>query len=129
MDDFRVHGTKPIGALTDNTPNILKRDGALQPGGGAEQIQGSQGHRRGDDEGGKSIRVSEVNEKMNAVMQMLNTRVTFEVDRKTGEVIIRLIDSSTGTIVREIPPHELRAIAMTLAELAEMAGMVVDKKG
>lgn len=136
MSDLRVQGLKPVGAGQD----VMASPALIQPlsrgeASGAPRGEGAGKEKRpvpASDSPASGVRgsggedVGAVTEQINAVMRMLNTRVTFEINRETGDVIIRLIDTMTGQVIREIPPHELRAIAITLAELA---GALVDKKG
>lgn len=137
MSDFRVHGSKPVGMGQD----AIMSSTLLQPLSRGDTSRPSRGE---DIDGGKKpplsipdslaprgqatgeVSAEAVAERINAVIRMLNTRVTFEVNRETGDVIIKLIDAATGQVIREIPPHELQAVAITLAELA---GALVDRKG
>ena len=137
MSDLRVQGLKPVGA----GQNAIASPALIQPLSRGEASGTPRGEGAGKEKklglaapdssvsgvgasGGEDV--GAVTEQINAVMRTLNTRVTFEINRETGDVIIRLIDTMTGQVLREIPPHELRAIAITLAELA---GALVDKKG
>lgn len=45
-------------------------------------------------------------EKMKRSMEWLPVRVSFVVDRESRKVRIRVIDASSGEIIREVPPSE-----------------------
>ena len=54
-----------------------------------------------------------------------NSKLQIEHDKSTGTYIYRAIDPDTGEVISQYPPEEL----VKLREyLAEMAGMLVDKK-
>lgn len=64
-------------------------------------------------------------ERINESLKMLNTQLEFEMSKSDARVIIRVKDSSTGEVIREIPPEELRA---ALEGLSEGLGVIVDRK-
>lgn len=64
-------------------------------------------------------------EKINESLKLLNTQLEFEMSKSDARVIIRVKDSSTGEVIREIPPEELRA---ALEGLSEGLGVIVDRK-
>lgn len=49
----------------------------------------------------------------------------FSVHEKTKQISIKIIDKTTGDIIREIPPEETLDM---VAKLWEMAGILVDEK-
>lgn len=46
-----------------------------------------------------------------------NVRLRFEVDPKTGESIVQIIDRESGRLLRQIPPEELLHVMKTLRDL------------
>ncbi len=52
--------------------------------------------------------------------------VTFEVDRKSNELYIKVVDRDTGEVVRQIPPEALRKMAN---QLELMTGNILDTIG
>jgi len=48
-----------------------------------------------------------------------------QVDRRTGETIVKVISKEDGRTIREIPPEQLRALAV---KMKEMAGFLFDEK-
>ena len=49
----------------------------------------------------------------------------FSIDRDTSRVVIRVIDLSTGEVIRQIPPDEILRMDK---ELDRMLGMLLNKK-
>ena len=61
---------------------------------------------------------------INEMMQSSNTSLNFSVDPKSEEVVIRVMDSQTQTLVRQIPSEE----ALKLAEyMRGVVGILFDK--
>jgi len=54
-----------------------------------------------------------------------NVDLHFSIHQNSGDVIIALIDGTTGKVIREIPPSEILDLA---ARLEEMMGLLYDKK-
>ncbi|HHV61994.1 MAG TPA: flagellar protein FlaG [Firmicutes bacterium] len=71
--------------------------------------------------------IQRVTEAVNSVISIVNTRVTFEIHKETGQVVIKVIDIDTGEVLREIPPRELLGVMKKLAEMV-LAGVLVDEK-
>jgi flagellar protein FlaG len=52
--------------------------------------------------------------------------VQFEIDSKTGDTVVRVVDQKTKKIIRQIPPEEVLALQK---RMAEMRGLLFDHKG
>jgi len=61
---------------------------------------------------------------LNSAVKVLNTRLSFTVDGKTGKNIIRIVDGESGKVIRQIPPEEALRISERIKELL---GGLVDK--
>ena len=57
---------------------------------------------------------------------MHNVDLRFSVHKASGQIMVTVIDESTGKVVREIPQSEILELA---AKMDEMVGMIFDKKG
>ena len=55
----------------------------------------------------------------------LATRLNFSVDEETGSFVVKVIDSETGDVLRQIPPEEMLNLR---ASLAELVGVLFDKE-
>lgn len=63
-------------------------------------------------------------ERANAVAGA-NTRVRFELDRQSGELIVKVLDARTHEVIRTIPPSDL----LEMARRAEGdVGLLVDRQ-
>ncbi|NPB09018.1 MAG: flagellar protein FlaG [Thermodesulfobacteria bacterium] len=50
-------------------------------------------------------------------LERLNVRLVFNVDEKTGEIVVQVVDPKTNEVIRQIPPEELLRIREKLDEL------------
>lgn len=66
-----------------------------------------------------------VTDKMNNLMQLINTDLQFSLHEKTKRLIVQMVDKRDGTVLKEFPPHELLD---TIANIQEYVGLLLDKK-
>lgn len=70
--------------------------------------------------------VSEAIDKANKVISSSNRRFEYSVHKRTHEIMIKVINSETDEVVREIPPEKILDL---IANLMQLAGLVVDERG
>jgi len=64
-------------------------------------------------------------EKVNKVVQALNSDLQFTVDESTGINVVRVIDTSTKEVIRQFPSKEMLSIAKSIDQLQ---GLLVKEK-
>lgn len=64
-------------------------------------------------------------EKLNDLMQSMNTNIKFVLHSKTNTLMIQVEDSKNHRTIREISAHELLDM---MARLRDSAGVLMDKK-
>lgn len=64
----------------------------------------------------KAEKVEEAVSQVNEYVQNLSRDLQFTVDQDSGRTIIKVLDSETHEIIRQIPPEELLQIANQLTE-------------
>ncbi|MGI5838051.1 MAG: flagellar protein FlaG [bacterium] len=69
--------------------------------------------------------VIEAIEKANRAIQGVRTQLEFSVHEKTGEIMVKVKNSDSGEVIREIPPEKILDL---VANIWEMLGIIVDKK-
>lgn len=69
--------------------------------------------------------VSDAVEKVNKMFEGTNRRFEISVHEKTGGIIIKIVDSITNEIIREVPPKKILDM---IANMMEMAGLIVDER-
>jgi hypothetical protein len=58
------------------------------------------------------------------VSETFNRRLSFSLNEKLGQVVVKVIDNDTDTVVREIPPVELQRV---YERIREVIGLLFDK--
>ena len=87
---------------TPTTTSVLSQDNKeREDSSSAEQIQ------KAVDEG-------------NTLLQAVRRNLQFQVDESTKEVVIKVVDSESGEIVRQIPSEEMLAFIKRLQEQGSM---------
>jgi flagellar protein FlaG len=69
--------------------------------------------------------VVEAIEKANKAITGAKTQFEFSIHEKTKEIMVKVIDSETHEIIREIPPEKILDM---VAKMWEMAGIMVDER-
>lgn len=64
-------------------------------------------------------------EKLRQQYQLRNTSLNFSIDDKTASVVVKVIDSESEKIIRQIPPEEILAIR---EHIQELLGALYDKE-
>ncbi|HPU45493.1 MAG: flagellar protein FlaG [Clostridiaceae bacterium] len=64
-------------------------------------------------------------EKANESMVFRNRYLEFRIHEKTNEIMVRIIDSETKEVVREIPSEKMLDM---FASMLELAGLLVDER-
>lgn len=67
--------------------------------------------------------VADVQENLNMVYDV---DLQFSVHEASGELIVTVIDASTGEVIREVPPSEILELA---SKIEEMIGLIFDQRG
>jgi len=64
-------------------------------------------------------------EKANKAMQIQGRSLEFKIHEKTNEIIVRIVDTETKEVVREIPSEKILDM---FASMLEQAGLLVDER-
>ena len=56
---------------------------------------------------------------------VFNRRLDFKVDKDTNRIIVKVIDTKTDKVIKEIPPEQLIELA---AKIQEMVGLLIDEE-
>lgn len=65
-------------------------------------------------------------------LQQNQSDLSFQVDKSSGRVYFKIVDSRTKEVIRQVPSEEVLAMARKLRELANpkvASGVLVDKEG
>lgn len=70
-------------------------------------------------------KVTEAIDKVNKVLAETSRRFEVSVHEATHEIMVKVIDSNTNEVIREIPPKKILDL---VAKMMEMAGLIVDER-
>ena len=61
----------------------------------------------------------------NKIGELLDKRLSFDIDRKTNKVLVKVVDENTGNVLRVIPPGEMLRMAAHLKQLKVLNDKVI----
>lgn len=61
----------------------------------------------------------------NKVLDGANRRFEYSIHEQTNTIMVKVIDTDTNEVIREIPPEKILNL---IAKLWELAGIIVDEK-
>lgn len=93
----------------------VRQDAAVQ-GQTVSEVSSIQGAQKPS---GSTTPVSEAVSHINNYVQNISRKLEFSVDDKTDRVVVKVLDSETEEIIREIPSKEALALARFVSELQE----------
>ena len=64
-------------------------------------------------------------ETLNGATQIVNKMLRFELHEGSGRMMVRVIDSSTQEVIKEIPPE---AVLEAVARVREIIGLLLDER-
>ncbi|MGG3284365.1 flagellar protein FlaG [Paenibacillus solani] len=64
-------------------------------------------------------------DKANQIVGKSDTRVQFSIHDKTRQIMVKLVDSATNEVIKEIPPEKMVDLVYNLCQ---QMGIFVDKK-
>jgi uncharacterized FlaG/YvyC family protein len=65
-------------------------------------------------------------DKLSQQFRSSNTSLNFSIDEATKSLVVKVIDSESEKVIRQIPPEEVLAIR---ARIQELLGALIDKEG
>jgi flagellar protein FlaG len=64
-------------------------------------------------------------DKLKKAGDIFNRRLEFKVDEDTHRIVVKVIDTETDKVIKEIPPEQIIELA---AKIQEMVGLLVDEE-
>jgi len=62
---------------------------------------------------------------INAQLESLNRSIQFNIDDKTKDVVVKIVDKDSGEIIRQIPPE---GVLRLRERLEDLTGLIVEEK-
>ncbi len=69
--------------------------------------------------------ILDIQRQLAALAPQLNQRLEFSFQKALGQVIVKIIDRQTDTVIKELPPTEFQRVHIALREAI---GLLIDKK-
>jgi flagellar protein FlaG len=120
-----------INAVSSNAPPASQGSGVAKSAAGTQPAKPTQQRQDLPVGGGAGAApqadleqaVSALNSKVQAVQRDLN----FSIDEDSGRTIVKVVDSTTDEIIRQIPSEEVLALARNLGDVVskDAAGLLV----
>lgn len=101
---------------------VGKLDGATTKRVSDEKLEDRENHSKDRDDKAQSHIAEEV---QSYLSEALNVQLQFQVDSKSGQTIIQVLDKETGEVIRQIPPENLSEVR---DKLEELRGILFDGK-
>ncbi len=110
-------GSQPVGSVTrpPASPEVSPFSGDAQP----KEVQSSESVASSREDLEKAI------EDVQIMMELRNRSVTFSRDEEAGAEVIKVIDSKSGDVIRQMPSEELLTF---MRNLTRMLGTFVSKE-
>ena len=64
----------------------------------------------------------------NTMLQSVSSSLSFEIDSATKQVVVKIVDSKTGELVRQIPTVEMLDFMRRMKELEGNSGSLIQAK-
>jgi len=64
----------------------------------------------------------------NTMLQSASSSLSFEIDSATKQVVVKIVDSKTGELVRQIPTVEMLDFMRRMKELEGNSGSLIQAK-
>ncbi|MCP9340784.1 flagellar protein FlaG [Pseudomonas xanthomarina] len=106
---------RPDTAATNTPPGSVKEAGGLSLEG-LQEPQRNAGGASSVSRGQLESQVSDVLSRL----QMVQRDLDFNIDDSTGQVVVKVIDSESGKLVRQIPSKELLELAERFEEMRSL---------
>lgn len=70
--------------------------------------------------------IQEAVDSTNKEFEKLQTNLRFSIHKQTKQIMVKIIDSNTQEVIKELPPEKLLDM---VASMMERAGLIVDRRG
>jgi flagellar protein FlaG len=85
----------------------------------------AEGRKDGGSQELRDATVIEAIEQANRALQTNNAYLKFSIHEKTHQIMVKVVDSQTDEVIRELPPEKVLDM---VARMWELAGILVDEK-
>lgn len=110
--------TEPTQATTYASPVTMPVGSFTQPA--KHEVSPAAEEKRGSP---SPDELKKIVDDINANLRSMNTELNFSVDKDSHKVVLKIVNSKTHEVVRQIPPEDTLRIA---SKLSKLMGLLVD---
>ena len=82
-----------------------------------------------NDKGNPSIKaLNEAVERINRHLAFIPTALQFRVDHDTGKIVVKVVNSETNEVLRQVPTDEVLVVAKAVRDWQSNSGLIVNEK-
>jgi len=70
-------------------------------------------------------KLAEITDQLNQITKIFKHNIEFFIDDKLNKVVVKIINSVTGEVVRQIPPEKMLNL---MRSIDQMLGLILDEK-
>lgn len=114
--EITITSTNPLVTLPDSNPEVKKLPPVEKPESSSKQASYSEDQEK---EAEKAATQENQIPRMNRLAEHLaglNSELSISMDKGSKRMVIKILDSRTKEVIRQIPPEELIRLAETLQE-------------
>ncbi len=82
--------------------------------------------KNNEDQALSEKQVQDAVDSTNRELARMETNLRFSIHKKTKQIMVKIIDTNTEEVIREIPPEKILDM---VASMMERAGLFMDKRG
>lgn len=116
-----------IATIKGTVPAASRARDEAPPAESGVPAERSRAEERAAPEPPPSPDLSQVIANLTRALQQTQSNLSFSVDEHTGKTIVRVVRSSTGELVRQIPSEEALAIAASLTPGDPLSSLGLDR--
>lgn len=115
--DIRAFGTTQSGAVSDKPANIARQAG---PGAATALTPAHTAESKAAFSAPGEEQVAQALKSINDVLQMRSPGLEFTVDSESDRTIVKVVDTKTQEVIRQMPSEEAIQIAKALDQLQSL---------
>jgi len=70
-------------------------------------------------------KLTNITDQLNQVAKICDHNIQFSIDDRSNKVVVKIINSSTGEVIRQIPPEKMLNL---MRSIEQMLGLILDEK-
>ena len=112
VDSISSNMASPLSGLVNAAATSPRPEPSVQ----VTQTEGGRNGGYATAQQGGSRSAEETFEEINHAMQAWDTGMRFEIDEDTQQLVVSIVDSKTGDVIRQVPSEEVLHIAKMISQ-------------